>query len=839
MNRDMWTFPVPEILLQGVRLGLRRLWRNRGFTAVAVVTLALGISGTTAIFSVVNGVLLKPLPYLHPGRLVEVGVNYPGINLSNRPLSTADYFIFREQSRAFRDIGIYDWGINFRGESVNVTGLGDPQRVLALPVTDGVLPILGVTPLLGRLFTRGDDRPGGADTVMLTYGYWRSNFGGERSVIGKPIDIDGKPRTVIGVLPKRFRFLDMTNLAMLMPMKLNRGKTYLGDYEYGGIARLKRGVTLAEANADMTHMMQIVLRSFPVFPGYSLKLFEDMRLRPSVRPLKQQVIGDAGNVLWVLMGGIVLVLIIACSNVANLLLVRADGRQQELAIRAALGASRGRIAAELFSESLILAVLGGLLGLGLAYGALRVLVAVAPSGLPRLNEIGIDGMVVVFALALSVAASFLSGSVPVFRYAGARLGIRLRESGRSMSEGRERHRARGVLLITQVALALILMISSGLMIRTFRALTRVNPGFVTPSEVQTFRVSIPDTQVKDPERAARTDQEISQNLKALPGVSSVGVSAYLPMDGSSETDPVFTKDRVYAPGEAPEVRLGYVAPDFFKTLGTPLMAGHDFTWSDIYNERPVAMVSENFVREYWHKPAGALGKQIRTSTKGAWREIVGVVADVHQDGVSKEAPPTVYVPILVANFEGDPDAWVYRDVAFAIRSRRAASGSLASEVRRAVWSVDANLPLAEVHTLDYYYTKSMARTSFTLMMLAVARGMALLIGIVGLYGVIAYLVSQRTHEIGIRVALGAQKRDILRLVVAGGMSLTLIGVGVGMAAALALTRFLSSFLYGVKPTDALTFTAVSLILTGVALLACYIPARRATKVDPIVALRYE
>jgi predicted permease len=838
-SRDIWGWNWLETFLQDIRYGLRQLRRSPSFTAVAVVTLALGIGATTAIFSVVNSVLLQPLSYPHSKRLVNVSLTFARLKQSGWALSAADYFVYREQSRTFEDIGLYS------GHTVNVMGSGSPERVPALDMTDDMVPILGVTPLFGRFFTQADERPGSPDTMILTYGYWRSKFAGKRSVVGRTIDVDGKPHVIIGVLPEQFHFLDKTKLAMLLPLKLNLAETYVGNYEYEGIARLKPGVTLGEANADVARMIPIVLRSFPVVPGASLKDIEDLRIAPYLRPLKQQVVGDVGKVLWVLMGGISLVLVIACANVANLSLVKTEGSLRELAIRAALGASRGRIAAKLLSESLILGGLGGWFGLGLAYGALRILVAMAPTGLPRLNEIGIDGRVVLFTIAVSVAASLLFGSVPVFRCAGADLGIRLRESGRSRSDSRGRHRSRSTLVIVQVALALVLMVSSGLMIRTFRALTRVNPGFITPSEVQTFAVSIPDTQVRSPERVVRIEEAISEKIAALPGVSSVGISNRLPMDGSVAAYPVFIKAGVhsaYSAGGLPVLHTEPVpiTPGFLKTLGTPLVAGRDFTWSDIYNEAPVAMVSENFAREYWHDPASALGKQIRRNrTKGQWRNVVGVVADVYQDGVDKEPPYSVYWPILMANYGGRPNVSVERNVTFAIRTPRAGSESFMNEVRRAVWSVDPNLPLFEVHTLDYNYTRSMARTSFTMVMLAIAGGMALLIGVVGLYGVIAYSVLQRTHEIGMRMALGAQKHDVVRLVLSGGMSITMVGVGIGIASAVALTRFLSSLLYGVKPTDPLTFIAVSLILIAVALLASYIPARQAAKVDPMVALRYE
>jgi predicted permease len=819
---------ILEDFARDIRFGLRRLRRNPSFTAVAVLTLAIGIGATTAIFSVVNGVLLKPLPYPQPERLVEVGLDLPGINQFNWPLSPLDYFTFREHSRTFQDIGLYFTGFGAALNSVNITGLGLPEHVAALGVTDGVLPILGIPPLLGRSFTRADDEPGSADTVMLTYGFWRSKFAGSRSVIGKTIDVDGKPSTIIGVLPQRFRFLDMTNLGMLLPL---RPRTLQG-YNYFAVARLKPGVTLAEANADVGRMIPMELSGFPAAQVHlALNFFKEARLGPNVQPLKQYIIGDVGKVLWVLVGGIGLVLLIACANVANLLLVRVEARQQELAIRAALGATPRRIAGSLLIESLVVAIIGGALGLLFAYGGLRVLIALAPSDLPRLNDIGIDGLVLLFTLGVTMVVGLLFGSMPALRYVGVRVRAGLRETGRAVSASRERHRARNALVVIQVGLALVLLVSSGLMIRTFQALIHVQPGFTTPAEVETFRVHFPPAMVRAPERLVRMDQAILDKIEALPGVSSADFSQAVPMDASAESDPLLVKDHVLQGQLPPARRFFWISPSFFTTIGIPIVAGRDLTWDDVLNKRPVAIVSKNLAREYWHNPGDALGKEIGESPR-AWRQIVGVVANVYDDGTSQKAPATVYWPITDADvFLGGP--------AFAIRSARAGSGSFMNEVRRAVWSVDPNLPLYQLHTLDYYYTKSMARTSFTLVMLALAGGMALLLGIVGLYGVIAYSVSQRTHEIGIRVALGAQKRDVLGLVLTGGMDLIMMGVGIGIAGAVALTRFLSSLLYGVKPTDPLTFISVSLVLIAVALLACYIPARRAAKVDPIVALRYE
>jgi len=816
-----------ETFAQDLRYSVRILRKSPGFTTVAVLTLALGIGATTAMFSVVDGVLLRPLPYPQPGRLVEVGLDLPGINQFNWPLCPEDYFTFREQSRTFQDIGLYYTGFGASLYSANVTGLGRPEHVPALGVTDEVLPILGVTPLLGRSFTRADDEPGSSDTVMITYGYWRSKFGGDRSVIGKAIDVDGKPTTIIGVLPQRFRFLDMTNLGMLLPLR----PRLLRGYNYFAVARLKPGVTLAEASADVARMIPMEPQGDPAeMQLHRLNWFKESRIGPNLQPLKQYMIGDVGKVLWVVVGGVGLVLVIACANVANLLLVKVQGRQQELAIRAALGGSPGRIAGGLLVESLVLAVIGGALGLLFAYGGLRALIALAPSDLPRLNDIGIDRLVLLFALGVTMVAGLLFGSMLPLRYAGVREGTGLRETGRSVSASRERHRTSNALVVIQVGLALVLLVSAGLMIRTFQALIHVQPGFTAPAEVETFHIHVPPEMIKAPERLVRMDQAILDNIEAIPGVSSADFSSAVPMDAGAESGPVLVKDHMLQGQLPPARRLFWVSPSFFRTMGIPTVAGRDLTWDDVLNKRPLAIVSENLAREYWHNPSDALGKQI--GSPKAWRQIVGVVGNVYDDGTSREAPATVYWPITDADvFLGQP--------AFAIRSARAGSQAFMSEIRQAVWSVAPDLPLSAVHTLDYYYRNSMARVSFTLVMLSLAGGMALLLGAIGLYGVIAYSVSQRTREIGIRMALGAQREYILRLILGQGTKLALIGVATGIAAALGLSHFLSSLLYGVKPTDPLTFLGVTIVLVIVALLASYIPARRAMRVDPVIALRYE
>lgn len=818
-----------------LRQVFRRLGRSPLFTALTLITLAVGIGATTLIFSVVDGILLKPLPYPHPNQLIGIWYTTPKVNIKNLNMAPFLYFPIREQNKTLEAVGAY------QGDSLSITGTGQPEQVTGLDVTHEVLPILGVKPALGRLFTQKDDTAGAPDTVILSYGFWQKKFGGSRSVIGQNITADGKPREIIGVLPKGFHFLNWDERALWLPMKWDRSKVKLGNFSYEGLARLKPGVTIQQASADLQRLIPVSIHSFPAPAGFSPALFEAAQFRTNLRPLKQDVVGDVGNVLWVLMGSIIGVLLIACANVANLLLVRVEGRRQELAVRSALGAGWRRIAGDLLFESVTLAVLGGVLGLGLAYGGLKALVALAPSGLPRIHDIGINLPVLLFALGLAVVAGVLIGLIPVAKFAGGQVNASLREGGRSLSQSRERHRARNTLVVGQVALALVLLICSGLMIRTFRKLEQVNPGFTKPDSLQTFSIFIPSTQIPEsqPEKVVRTEQAIMDKVASLPGVRSAAITTAVPMSGNNNNDLIFARDRTYQSGEIPPIRrFKYISPGLLKTMGTPLVAGRDITWDDIYNKIPVALVSENFAREYWGGAQIALGKQIRTSTTDDWRQIVGVVGNVYDDGVSEKPPTSVYWPLMGNNLDGNK-VNIRRYVSFMIRTPQAGSQSFMNEVRQAVWSVDSDLPLAEPNTEAFYYTRSMARTSFTLVMLAIAGAMALLLGIVGIYGVISYSVSQRTREIGIRMALGAQRGAIVGMFVRGGLLLACIGIACGLVAAFAAMRLMASLLFGVSAADPLTYAVITVVVFATAWLACWLPSRRAAAVDPMNALRAE
>jgi len=811
---------------------VRRLFRSPMFTAVALLTLAIGIGANTAIFSVVEGVLLKPLPYPHPDALISVVLAAPGVKIPELPLSPSCYFILREQNQSFQDLGVWD------GDSVNVTGLAEPEQVSGLDVTDGLLGILGVQPVLGRPFTRYDDSPGSPETIMISYGYWQRKFGGDRGVIGRAITVDARQRIIIGVLPNGFRLMDRAP-AIVLPFRFNRNKTALGNFSYRSVARLKPGVTMAQASADVARLLPVVEATFPPPNGASLRMFRDARIGPNLRLLKQDVLGTIGGLLWILMGAIGIVLAIACANVANLLLVRAEGRRHELAIRTALGASWRSIAGELLFESTALALVGGALGLALAYAALRALVAIGPARLPRLDEIGLDPAVLLFAAALSLLAGVVLGLIPALKYAGPRVAGAIRQEGRSLTQSRERHRVRNTLVVVQVALALVLLVGSGLMIRTFQAMRHVAPGFTRPEEVQTLAISIPSAQVPEPDAVVRMEEAIRQKIAQIPGVTAAAFASGVPMDGQNRYDPAFIEEHPYTEGKMPPIRrFKFAAPGFLEALGNPLVAGRDFTWHEINGRIPVAIVTENFAREYWKTPQAAIGKRIGDSLGSPWREIIGVAGNERDDGVEHPSPTTVYWPILAGDFEGRK-IQVQRSVTYVVRGSRTGSQGFLGEIRRAVWSVNSELPLAAVKTLDEIYSQSMARTSFLLVMLALAGGMALLLGIVGLYGVISYSVSQRTREIGIRMALGARQPALTGLFVRHGLRLAAIGLVFGLAAAFALTRALKALLFGVGVADPITYIGVSAGLAVAAALASYLPSRRATAIDPVEALRAE
>jgi putative ABC transport system permease protein len=832
--RDARGLPFLETLSRDTHHAIRSLRRTPAFTAAVILTLALGIGANTAVFAVIDSILIQPLPYPQAEALVGVWHTAPGAPGAGT-IGCAMSFTYREENRTFEHFGVW------RSGDASVTGIAEPELLRVLLVTYGVLDAVGVKPLLGRWFSQADDTAGSAETVVLTYGYWQRRFGGDRSIVGRTLTIESRPRSVIGVMPEEFRFQGDPEL--MLPLRLDRNTLSLGLFNHQAIARLKAGVTLEQANADVARMLVGWLNAWPPNPGMDHTVFQDARFGPRLRPLKQDIVGDIGTALWVVMGTLGLVLLIACANVANLLLVRAEARQQELAIRAALGASWRRIARALLVESMTLGLLGGAVGLGLAYGALRILVAKGPDTLPRLRDIGIDPVVLAFTLGVSLLSGVLFGVIPVVKYAGPRLATALRGVGRTFSDGRERQRARNTLVVVQVALALVLLIGSGLMLRTVQHLRRVQPGFTHPEEVQILHSMIPDTLAKEPERVMRMQHEILEKLAAIPGVTSVGLANAAPLEyPGSLGNPVYAEDKTFADGQVPPLRrIRKITPGFFKTMGTRVVAGRDFTWTDLYDKRRVAIVSENLAREWWGVPRAALGKRIREGgAADPWREIVGVVENVYDDGVHVKPTEFAYWPALMDRYiwSGE-NGFALSFGTYAIRSNRTGTEGLLAEAQEAIWSVNGRRPVFLVTTLKALYDRSMARTSFALVMLAIAAGMGLVLGIVGIYGVIAYVVSQRIREIGIRTALGAQPAGLLGMFVRHGLWLAGIGAALGLVAAAGLTRLMSSLLFGVTALDPLTYTAVSVLLIVAGVLASYLPARRAIAIDPVQALRAE
>jgi predicted permease len=817
--RDVWL---------DVRYAARVLRRVPAFTLAAVLTLALGIGANTATFAVLNSVLLEPLPYPDAGNLVAVWNRAPGAPgladvTGGLRLAPSMYVTYADGNRTFEHIGIWS------PRPAAVGGLTEPEQVRSIGVSHGTLQALGVAPQLGRGFSAADQDPGGTATVMLGHGYWQRRFGGAPNVLGRIITVDAVPHEIIGVMPRGFRVVD-ADADILVPLRLERSRLVRNAFAFLGVARLKPGATIAEANADLARMFPTWLNGWP---GGSTQFYESMRITPDIRPLKQEVVGGVTRILWVIVGTIGIVLLIACANVTNLLLVRAEGRQQEVAVRAALGAGSWRLTRGLLFESVLLALVGGLLGIGVAYAALRLLVWLGPVGLPRLEDIAIDTRALTFALLVSLSAGVLLGLAPALKYPRRRIAAALHGIGRTVGISRERHRTQNVLVVAQVALALVLLVGSGLMIRTFQALRAVEPGFTNPEQLQVMRIVIPAATVAEPERVVRLQHDILDSLAAIPGVVSVGFVSSMPMEGlAANWDAITVEGRPRPPDDpGPLRRLKYLSPGLLAASGTRLVAGRDLTWTEVHDVRPVVLVSENLAREVWGSPADALGKRIRQGgPQSPWREVIGVAQDVRDDGVDAVAPAIVYFCALFSR------TGVTRGTTFVVRSPQAGTAAFLRQVQQAVWANNPTLPVGATQTMQDVYKRSLARHTFTLIMLGLAGSVALVLGFIGIYGLISYTVTQRRREIGIRLALGAQQAEVRRRFVRYGVILTSAGVAIGVVAAVALTRLMTSFLFEVSPLDPLTYVGVAALLVLAAAVASYVPARRASAVQPVEAL---
>ncbi|HEY2466800.1 MAG TPA: ABC transporter permease [Terracidiphilus sp.] len=838
-SREQWQWPALESILADLKFTLRRLRKSPAFAITVLLTLAIGIGANTAVFSVVDGVLLKPLPYPDSNRLVALWLDAPGAaGLSNFEsglrLSPSMYFTFAEHNHTFQSLGVWVPG------TANITGIAQPEQAHMLMITDGILQTLNVPPAVGRWFSAQDQDPKGAKTVMLSYGYWQRHFGSDRTVVGRSIQLDSETREIVGVMPRGFRVVDR-DFDLLVPLAFDRGQLKLAGFGYNGIGRLKPGVSIEQANADVSRLIETWMRSYTNGPGTNPFFYRRWKISPQFRPLKQQVVGEVTNVLWLVMATVGMVMLIACVNIANLLLVRAESRQHELSIRAALGAGRARIARELLFESVTMSLIGGFLALGAAYGGLRLLIAYGPADLPRLSEIVLDARSFAFTFALSVLSGFLFGSIPAYRYSRTAAAVALSGSNRTASMGRDRQRSRSILVVAQVAMAMVLLVSALLMIRTFASLRKVDPGFDDATHLATMHINIPDLLVTDPVAVTRMQNEISDKIAAIPGVTAVGFSGGLPMEGIDPNwDELGVEGKQYEGGDPPLRLFNFVSPNYFQTLGTRIVAGRDFSWSDLYNFNQYIIVSENFARENWGSASAAIGKRARQFRNMPWQVVIGVVQDVRHNGVNEKAPAIIYWPAMInspytTKRTIDPP----RFASYAIRSNRAGNESLVADIQKAVWSINANLPIANASTMQETYAKSMERTSFTLSMLAIAGSMALSLGIIGIYGVISFAVSQRTREMGIRLALGSPRRELKWMFVRSALMLTSVGIGVGVISAAALTQSMRSLLYGISPLDPFTYLTVPLLLAAAASVASYLPARRAASINPVEALRVD
>lgn len=814
---EMNSLQLGEDAVRDVRHTLRLIRSHPGFAATVLVSLALGIGANTAMFSVIYGVLWQPLPYPAAEALVGVynRVAFQGQVYLDASLSPGMYAACRRECRVFEHFGVWSAG------AATVTGAGGPENVSAITLTQDTLPALGQQPRMGRWFTPEEDTPGGKRTVLLSHGYWQRRFGGDPAIVGRVIPIDFRPHEVIGVMPEQFRFLDRSTDVFLAQRFASERPD---EFSYNGLGRLRSGLTAKEANEDLAR----VWRSWGEQEKIT-RILEELGIQPNVRPLRRDVIGDADLALYAVMGALSVLLLLVGANVASLVMVRTQTRRQEFAVRVALGAGWGRLVREQMAEGLTFGLLGGGLGLAVAALAIPWLVANGPAELPRLREVTVGPMAVAFALGCSLGASLLFGLAAILKMRWAQ---RL-ESLRGATRGREHLRAQRLLVVGQVAMALVLVVASGLLLRTLWAIQNVQPGFTEPDTLQTVRLSIPEALAKEPERVIQMQKAMLDQLAAIPGVRSVGMASGLPLEENQNGILVAVEGKTDPEKMPPNRRHRHASPGLFGTQGTRLLAGRDFDWNDVFQQQRRAVVSEKMARESWGSIEGALGKRIRIGKDAPWSEVIGVVEDIHVDGLHLPAPATVYER---AGVEGGR---VRRSVSVVVRSPRAGSQGLLQEMAAAVERVSPGVPLAQVRTLGEALRRSMARTALTVVLLGGAAGMALVVALLGVYGILAYAVEERRREVGIRLALGATPGAVLGIFVRQGMGLALVGGVVGLGAAAGMSRWIASLLFGVEALDPVTY-GVAVGAVGLAALgASYWPARRAAGVDPMETLRVE
>ena len=805
---------------QDLRYGLRVLLKNPGFTAVAVIALALGIGANSAIFSVVNTVLLSPLPYKDPDRLVMVWEDDTKHGYPTDTPAAANYVDWRDQNQVFEGMAA------IADQSFNLTGTGDPERLRGRRVSASLFPLLGVAPQVGRAFAPEEDRPGANKVVILNHGLWQRRFGADPSITGKTLTLNGESYQVVGVMPASFQFPERGDelwvpIAFTPQEAASRGRHYLKV-----VARLKPGVTVERAQAEMSTIASRLQQQYPE---------QNAELGATVVPLHEQMVGNIRSALLVLLGAVGLVLLIACANVANLLLARAAVRQKEIALRVALGASRWRLLRQFLTESVLLAALGGGLGLLLALWGVSLLKSFIPESISQVKAIGVDAKVLGFTLLVSLLTGLVFGLAPATQVSKFNLNETLKEGGRDSSSGNQGKRLRGLLVVMEVAVSLVLLIGAGLLINSFLRLRSVDPGFKVDN-LLTLGVVLPQEKYTTHERRSAFYDNLIGRVEALPGVRSAAVTNWIPLVRQGDSIGVSFEghnDPLPGQGKRPVVVTRVVSPHYFRTMGIQLLQGREFEeGKDRVDSPAVVLVSEALARRYWPGES-AVGKRVThgdPNDPADWCEVIGVVKDVRQFELAADPKPQMYFSHAQAGFFAPRHLVVSAD---------GDPLSVAAAVRRAVWEVDKDQPVSDVSTMKEVLSESLARQRFSMLLLGIFAGLALVLAAVGLYGVMSYTVAQRTREIGLRMALGAQRSDVLRLVVGQGLKLVLVGVVLGLVASFVLTRVMTSLLFGVTATDPATLVTISLMLIAVAVIASYIPARRATRVDPLIALRYE
>ena len=820
-----------ETSLQDIRFALRAYHKSPGFFLVAAITLALGIGASTAVFSLVNAILLKSLPYPNASRVVIAWRQGPIgtiFGTASFPWSQAEVSLLMQTQQAFRQLGA------FKKDEFNLTGTASPELIEGVRASQGFFPVMGVSPVLGRTFTGEEDHPGHELEVVLSYALWRASFGADNGIVGRVIHLNGFPYTVIGVMPAGFSFptpeglppdIDVPKRTQLwVPLALPAAPPQ-GPSDLEVVGELKPEISLAQAEQALNAFDRRWVEKRPTAKGWF----------STVVPLEQQTVTNTRRPLLLLLDAVCVVLLIACSNVAGLMLNRSQGRRKEFTLRAALGAQRSRLVRQLMTESLLLAFMGGILGVVFGEASLSLVKLFSPASIPQLQQAGLDLRVLVFAFGITLIAGILFGLAPAFGATRTNLVEALKESGQRSGGNVSAPRIRNALLITQVALALVLVISAGLLVRTFYQMLRSNSGF-DATHVVTFTLPLPSSKYSDAEHMAQAYQQVLRRLQSISGVQTLGFASIVAMGGPTDNTVIRIPEHITPPGvEAPNANYLFDSPGYFAAIGAHLQGGRDIADGDTNTNLPVTIINETMAKKYW-PGENPIGKQVGVgSTTYPLRTIIGIVADIKQVSLRDVPGPTMYVPYTQSEIKGWPNM---QSMQFALRTQ-ADPASIAGNVRNAVHEVDPDLPIAGFVTLTTLVDTSMSADRLSMLLLAAFGILALLLAAIGMYGVISYAVLLRTPEIGIRIALGAQRGRIFVMVLTHGGRLVSIGIVIGLVAAFGVTRFMTSFLYEVRPTDPMTFTAVSLLLMAVALLACYMPARKAMKVDPMIALRYE